>query len=444
MRTSFAPFQRAMTWTLIVAGAALTVWRIREPARTEVFPSPSEVIVSDFIGCLLPAAAEYATTGHLYHPESPLIRLPGGGGYKWPPTFAALLQPFVHVEAWKAAAVFRWCYIASCLLALVLVAATWRVGSVRTALMVLVLLNWQPFWESLYWMQPEPLVALLFTLSVLWARSWSAGVPIGVAAAVKVYPCAVALFFLARRRWAAVAATVGGASLATGLAFLAIRPGELTVFVTKVLPYQNAVSLNPENLTLPGAIGRLSVLVIGPQETRRLPGIGMAQLRKLQTESKAVQWSASAAWLLVASAAVLALVWAWKRRDREDLVSRVPRESVGVAAVVCMVLFLQSTAWPQYQIGLLPPVFVAISALPARDAAGWALLAAAMLPALLMGLLTGEYGEFGGRHPQTFSLLRGLTPVGVWCVLLRVLADRAYRTTSRVVLFPSSNVHRTK
>lgn len=109
---------------------------------------------------------------------------------------------------------------------------------------------------SLYHCQPQILVGLLILLAAEKARSnrdWPAGIALAFAAAIKLYPALLALWWLTERRWRALAVfcgvggALGGLSLALGgfglhLAFL----GQLDDI--RSLLQGNAFNLNFENL----------------------------------------------------------------------------------------------------------------------------------------------------------------------------------------------------
>lgn len=180
---------------------------------------------------------------------------------------------------------------------------------------------------------------ILFLLTLAWVAdrrnyfSW-AGATIGIAAAIKIFPAFLFIYFLLCRRWTAI--------LAGGLVFVALNclslailgPEEFKTYVEKVIPslsnyqtYWNNVSLNGFWLRIfnPAPADKITPLLVNPRLATTL--------------------------VLVSRVVVVALVslWCWRARS-------VSGHDRAFAAALVGTLLISPITWSHYFLLLLIPV----------------------------------------------------------------------------------------
>jgi alpha-1,2-mannosyltransferase len=197
---------------------------------------------------------------------------------------------------------------------------------------------------------------LAFLLAVAWAadrngRGALAGGAVGVAAAVKLFPAFLLLYFVAARRWRAAAATVVTALALTALSVGLLGSDAFRTYAREVVPAVSAkYATQWNNLTLRAFWLRL----FDPTDESRVvalapaPAVGhaLAALARL------------AVVVLVGRAALLSAAGPVARRDR------------AFSAAVAGMILVSPIAWPHYLIMLVVPVGV-LAAAPAGGR--WAL-----------------------------------------------------------------------
>jgi alpha-1,2-mannosyltransferase len=165
--------------------------------------------------------------------------------YLYPPPLALLLMPLKTYAAtwWVWAAFSLICWVGS--LALILrelwgelrekVPPAWR------PLLLAGLIAFTPVLSHLFWGQTQLYLLLLLTggwLLMRRDRDISAGVLIGIAVAIKVFPVLVFAPLFARRRWRCLFAASATAGVILGVSYTLVGWDQAYLFVTKVLPDQ--------------------------------------------------------------------------------------------------------------------------------------------------------------------------------------------------------------
>ncbi len=208
---------------------------------------------------------------------------------------------------------------------------------------------------------------LAFLLAAAWAadrRGFQtlAGACVGVAAAVKLFPAFVALYFLAAGRWRAAAATAAAFVGMNGVAVAVFGAADVRAYVAEVIPAVGGMNAGVwKNVSL----GSYWLRALAPPPQGRIapapdfPGLALAL--------------AAASQLLVVGAVAWA-AWAGRAttagRDR------------AFAAAGAGMLLLAPTSWPHYFLLLAVPVGLLAARLPAGPGrwAMWGCLAVAWLP----------------------------------------------------------------
>ena len=199
--------------------------------------------------------------------------------------------------------------------------------------MLVLAVAFEPLLATLRLGQVDIVIALLLSVAVLAGRnrtSWIAGAAVGLAAAFKLAPALLVLYFLWRRDWRAVGgmAVAGLAAVAISLAL--VGTSTWTFYLTERLPDLLAGAGLWNNLSLPGLVNRYA---LGTSQTvsywGTLPPIPLAA---------SLGYFASAAVLLVTGTSL---------RGRRPLAL-----SFGLATAAA--LLISGVTWPHYALWLLP------------------------------------------------------------------------------------------
>ena len=235
---------------------------------------------------------------------------------------------------------------------------------------------------------------ILIMALVYWAfveeargRQWAAGLPLGAAIAIKVFPAPLLLYFAFRLRWRVVAAAV-----LCGMFLLFVLPGAARGFernFREMADWGNRValpfvsrgqagdwgqhSLDFGNQSLTGVAGRLLMAVNAQVAAREGPDIyvNVADLDAAQVRRVVLAVSLALGLVLV-----LAIGW---RRPADGL-----RQSTEYALAVTVLLLTSALSWTYFFVMLLLPATVAVELLGERERMGR--MSAGMLKAALLGV----------------------------------------------------------
>jgi alpha-1,2-mannosyltransferase len=285
---------------------------------------------------------------------------PFAAHYKYPPLFAALIEPLRPLGFRRAARVWlaflEACYAAALVILVRSFGLRFRSPAFYAA--AITALVFQPSLDSLGGGQLDALLLLL--LAAAWAslaagRETPAGAPIALAAMLKVYPGLLAAHLVVRRRWRALATGLASAIALLALSVLLAGWEAHQEFVTGVLPANAGGTAWVENQSLFGFFARFFVdgAVGGPGKETRAP--------------------AAALLAAVAGAALLALTLLAGAATRD--------EAALFGALIAAVLMALPVAWIHYEVILLIPLIDLMARQSKRGdaAAGIALLVATML-----------------------------------------------------------------
>jgi alpha-1,2-mannosyltransferase len=252
------------------------------------------------------------------------------------------------------------------------------------------------------------------TLIGCWAllrqrRDALAGVLLGLACLIKLFPGLIVLYLLMRRRWLAGVAALGTVAIGSLLTLLLVGPGDMLDYFVRMAPQDSAVhGLSPINVALAGVIRRLlsdgpwvNPLIDAPLLATGL--VGMASLGALIVLLRYIGRMAPTVW----------------SEDR-------------AFALVCVAMLLISpiTWWHVFPLLLLPfgLLLQDLQARPDRWKLGLSLLALALvsLPDLeIARALMGLYAPY--RIPWFAGLLLALPTIGLtllwWAVANRSHVD---------------------
>jgi alpha-1,2-mannosyltransferase len=379
-RISSALLRRGLLVAALGLGLLLSIWRVSDDVEKHLRVRIGSGGFSD-VRIFLEIAQRVHEGGRIYATEESGYFDPGSAVYKYPPTYLACLYPLRDLRWRRVVSILFRVNGALLLLAFGLVLVATRPSLPRALLMAIVFVNWSPFWESVAGMQLElAMLALLAAAAALAARGryLGAGAGLGAAAALKVYPGALAAYFLLLRRWRAAPGLAVGALLPLLGAALVLGFDPLVEYI-RIFPRLGGVNLSTDNLGIPGLAARLAVLACG------------------------------------ALVAVVALTLRKARAGAFRLGEDPRRELLGLGACVCALLLILPTSWPDYQTLLILPLLLAFAWVepPARRPWEWGLLlAAAVAGGIQLGFRTVML------HPHLMPYLRAWIPFAVLAVTL--------------------------
>jgi hypothetical protein len=414
--------RRAASRVLLASAVGLTALRLAHDARNTRFDH------TDF-HLFFAAAQRSLEGGAVYLTRDPDLFRPGSPtGYKWPPPVAAALVPFAHRPIEQVIPLFFGLAVACLGGSLVLLLATLKPALRRALLIVLAFLNWQPFYETLYGLQLEPLLLLLLSAWIALLRAGRLGwasVPLGAGAALKLYPGLLLLVPALRRRWRSLAAGLLAAAVTLLAAGLTLPLRLSFEYFAEVLPRLGGTSLSIDNVSAMAHLGRVAIL----QSDVDRPWVLIADEAQLETACGAFACAAAAAaWAVLCGLLVAIGVRAYRRGSALPAAVREP--AMGGLSL-CLLLFLIPTSWLDYQTLLVLPLAWALAAAPGgarRDPVTWTLLgAAAVLGAMPAG------GWFYESHLAAFSLARSALPLLLFWAHARLLDPQVWRRSLRAL-----------
>ncbi len=267
-----------------------------------------------------------------------------------PPTAVLLALPLVSFDYPDAVLAWNLLSLGALLLSLWLVARALSIPisawSVVPLLALLLLCN--PLQAQVFFGQLN--LALLLLLTGTWIayrsnRPIGAGLLLGLAAAIKLFPAFLFVFFVLRRRWKTVAAGIATFFAVTALTVAVLGLDTYRDYVREVVPQVALFRNGWGNASLPGLWTKL----FDPRNTRIEPlwgSMGMVQ---------------AGTWL---SCGLLATVLAWiilRGGDRE--------EDRTFALTITAMLLVSPITWDHYFLLLLVPLAVVWTRLPATNLA---------------------------------------------------------------------------
>jgi hypothetical protein len=384
---------------LVTLSAARFVWEVKRS---------QDICCADF-PLYWAQLHETQATGRLYPGADDLNNfLPGAPVYKFPPFYAALLLPALHAGVGDG--VYALHAVVQVLLlfaSVLLVCSAWPARPAAAVVAALVLaLNHGPFFETLWRLQAEGwIVALVAGALALTARGrdFGAGVLIGLAAMLKLYPALLAVYFVAARRPVGLAGVLVGAALGAAVGVLAFGVGESAVYFGRLVPFMaDEIAVDgfaTEGMGLPRYVEAL--LAADPRVAKRIAsGVVLAAL--------------------VATSLVT-----WRRAGRDGGVAW---SALAFASFLPLSIQLMPNSWANYQLLLLPALLAILGAGGFRGRAAVAPLCLAGAAAVLMAYhqQTHDFATWLGPHGTFFAswqTLRGACPWLVWAAGLWLLVS---------------------
>jgi hypothetical protein len=213
-------------------------------------------------------AERFLETGRIYPESDDLSQFrPRAEIYKFPPIYMTLLVPLATLGI--GSSIFVWHWLAQIL---AYVATGWlcflvaRPARPRLFLLLLsiLLLNFEPFFETLYGLQVETFLLLLVALCLLFAvrrLEAGAGLALSAAAMLKIYPFFLLSYFVARARWLTLLWVASGSVILLALSLVVIGPSENWVYFASILPF--ILGENPDAYSQNLGLGRYLQTVVG-------------------------------------------------------------------------------------------------------------------------------------------------------------------------------------
>lgn len=330
--------------------------------------------------------------------------VPHPSGYIYPPFLAVTLRPLTWLSYHRANQ--AWFLMNVLLFAgAVWLLVRWRPGPVdlvAAAGIVFVCLNFYPTFRALQCGQVSMMIFAMLA-AAFWllrrGRDGAAGAIVGLAAAVKLTPAILAVYFLAAKRYraAAGAAAAGAAALAISLAGAGF--GNHLLFLDGILPALSRGAATFANQSLAGFIAR-----VGMDTTMNVFQFVDEPLG-IRIASRAV----SAAVIL----ASLAIGRRLALRDRED------GAAAGFALVVAGTLLASPISWEHHYVQALVPLalLVTLAAREERIPPGYAIVLAlgyALMASNAYDLIRWHFPYALGRVAISYALFGGIL---IWSLL---------------------------
>jgi alpha-1,2-mannosyltransferase len=200
-------------------------------------------------------------------PDQPWVRfalergVPHPSGYIYPPFLAVVSRPLTALSYHRANQ--AWFLMNTLLFAgTLLMLATWRssgVGPVAAAGILFVSLNYYPTYRAFQCGQVSLLILFLLA-AAFWLlerdRQSLSGALVGIAAAVKLTPAILIVFFLVTKRWRAAAGATAAGAAALALSVAGAGWGNHLVFAREMLPALSRGAATFANQSLPGFLAR--------------------------------------------------------------------------------------------------------------------------------------------------------------------------------------------
>ncbi len=435
---------------LLVLGAPRIVRQVRDCVMT-----PADVHYMTDFAILTRVVDNFSKTGVLYDttgrdPYGPVTR----SMLKYPPPHAAFIMAMISDARsdslrWaevRAQAVARGAkgpdlqrlklrhmnerarplfvaYLVSFVAAIVIVLTALAPGWERGALILLAFLNWQPHWENMEGPGIETFLLMLMaaSLALLKAgRSRLAGVALGVAGALKVYPWGSAFLFLfCRKGWKVWAGMLAGTLLAFAVTSFVVPVRISVEYFLRILPRVGGASGVNDNLSAIGNFSRMAYKLRGERSPAAFDLNPLTLLERFPSSwpdvLTLVLWSALSAFLLIRTLRGLKRTLP-ARESQTDMLR--------LAMSICLIVLLMATVWSAYQTILLVPLAVGIALAPRLPNGKriWGLLL----------LATGAGAiNIGDASQWLVIITRSIIPLAIWMACLRLLEAAGSAPCSR-------------
>lgn len=306
----------------------------------------------------------FSETGELYiYTENMEAYAPGTPVYKFPPMYAMLLLPVVKGGYGDGVYQLHWLLqilVFLLTVAMIVIALAGRRPGWYALAAAALALNFEPFFETLFRLQIELPLLLLFTLCLVAfkkGRDGLAGAALAICAMLKIYPAFLLLYFCVKRRWAVVAWCIATMGLIQLASLIVVGPQENHLFWFKILPVmlQEGAKVTLENI----GIAKYPQLLVGAT-----PAMA-ATLSRIFC-------------LALLAASIFAVVRAERVGGGRDPVA------LEWALFVSLMLLFLPNSWAHYQLLLLLPLLIVIEECMASQRPRPAVLASSMLACLLL------------------------------------------------------------
>jgi Glycosyltransferase family 87 len=256
-----------------------------------------------------------------------------------PPVSAVLALPFGRLSYSQAQLVWNLANIPLLLISIVLIVRELRVPFARASILPLgvLLLGWHALYSQIQHGQLN--IVLLALITAAWAfdrrgRAVGAGFALGVAAALKLFPAFLFLYFLGTKNVRAMLAGAIAFLALNGAAFAILGLADFETYVRDVIPSVANYQSSRQNVSLAGFWLR----VFDPHPNERIVALAT------------VPFAAQALSFGTRFAVALTIAWAaWKSRTP-------PTRDRAFALAVVGMLLVSPIVWPHYYLMLAMPL----------------------------------------------------------------------------------------
>ncbi|MBW8051162.1 MAG: DUF2029 domain-containing protein [Cytophagales bacterium] len=128
--------------------------------------------------------------------------------YRYPPIYASLWIPFANLGIGDNIFIYHWILQLALYLffsfLLIYIAIIGKINKNLIFIIMILTLNYIPFFETLYGLQLETLILLLLALTILFSIKQNRLVPgctLGIATMLKIYPLIFLIYFVIKKKW---------------------------------------------------------------------------------------------------------------------------------------------------------------------------------------------------------------------------------------------------
>ena len=424
-RTTDRPWMTALVLAVFVAAGLLRFWG-----------ETGEDLASSYVGCRLVAtghtgvlyafdAENFANVGDLTGAWERLGSAGGFHGYLHPyvqtPLWAYALQPLCNHTGF---AVFEHVFLALVLLSLAgvvwLVGRYWTPAVFHPGAIALILLGlWfsQPFVYAMFLMQTHALFFFLMVAGLVlaersgdrWGGAVWAGLAVACAAAVKLTPILLVVYWLLTRRWKAALSTVVWSAALMGLTLAAVGPALTGAYLQSLHRVSQVLLVAQNNQSFAAWV---MARFYGPDEVFDINSLPLPSAVRIGSTLLMLLSTLGGGWLDRR---------AGRRGDRQAASPpQITVPPLGAMMTLIALTIFAPIAWTHYFIVLVAPVMVLLQA--ARSLRGrWRVgvivplvaLVALNYPPLATAVLTMDIGDYAVVRGQFFSGVLALLALGI-------------------------------
>lgn len=238
-------------WYMLIGFAVLGMWYHQYDMQRLFINSSGDFEI------FLAAARSGVNHGPIYNLDA--IALNPWSTYFRPPFYVLLFMPFVQYETLFLLNIFRVCNIILIIGALYTWISMHRPHYAWWLVVVTIVLNYQPLFDTLAYGQTDVILFVGFTF-ILYAirtqRDGAAGIVLALLTMFKLYPIFLVAFFVIKQRWSVLIGFAIGIIICNGLSLAFLGWDTHIQYLVSVLPNASGTTSWIENQSISGFVAR--------------------------------------------------------------------------------------------------------------------------------------------------------------------------------------------